>query len=419
MEHNDLLTDAIEHSRKEGGVRLDSHDPASSDRILLHAVPTSARPGRRPRPEAGPRRAGLARLLYDAALQRTSWAVALVELVGLFQGSGGYLVLRREADGLPAQVVGGWAFAPSRDGRSGNLFQAAAVPHADAGPTGAGWTAAALRAIDAGAGAAPLTTAVRRRIAMEDGLVAELAVRRPQALGPLGPRERRLGAWLDIHLPEALSLYVGLRRLHADNLLYRRVLDKMVRSVFLVDRAGRVLHANAAAARATTALDAVSVGDGVLRIGDARTQARVRRAVTAMEGADPAATTPVDFRVPLDGAPRPLLVRVHATGADGRAADVAPEAAAIVELRDLNAQPSLMADMLQSSFCLSRAEAEIALAVADGAAPKAIARERGVAPSTIRSQLLSIYRKCGLSRQGELAALVSRLATFGGFEERA
>lgn len=400
-------------------MRPESLGLGASDRARLRVTPTGEWKGLRLRRQAESRRTMLTRLLYDAALHRTSWALAVVEVVGLFRGSGGYLVLRREAAGRPGAVVDGWAFAPPVDGRTGSLFPAGTVLHGApvGGPVGdaAAWTAAALRAVD-GAAIDPATV-VHVDAAVGDGISAELVVRRPRALGPLGPREQRLAGWLETQLLDALSLHVGVRRLHAENLLYRRVLDTLSRAVFLVDADGRIVHANAAAGRVAAALDAVRTVGGILAVGDAATQAELRRAIEAASGPGADGLAPVDMQVPLDGRPRPLLVRIVPADPDARAAETPEGAAALVEMRDMNAQPAMLAETLQSAFCLSRAEAEIALAVADGQAPKAIARDRGVAPSTIRTQLLSIYRKCHLSRQGELSAMVTRLVAYGGFQD--
>lgn len=65
--------------------------------------------------------------------------------------------------------------------------------------------------------------------------------------------------------------------------------------------------------------------------------------------------------------------------------------------------------LLQATFGLTVAEAEVALLLAEGASIETIALRRSVADSTIRYQLKSIYSKLGVGRQIELAALLRDL----------
>jgi DNA-binding CsgD family transcriptional regulator len=58
---------------------------------------------------------------------------------------------------------------------------------------------------------------------------------------------------------------------------------------------------------------------------------------------------------------------------------------------------------------LSKAEAELALALLDGKTAEEIATERDVRLSTIRSQLRSILEKTGTHRQSDAVRLLSQL----------
>ena len=54
---------------------------------------------------------------------------------------------------------------------------------------------------------------------------------------------------------------------------------------------------------------------------------------------------------------------------------------------------------------LTPRELDIALAVAAGMPNKQVARQTGVAPSTVKTHLTNIFRKCGIASRGELARL--------------
>lgn len=64
--------------------------------------------------------------------------------------------------------------------------------------------------------------------------------------------------------------------------------------------------------------------------------------------------------------------------------------------------------LLQDAYALTASEARIAVRLGGGESPDALALTRQVSPSTIRTQLRSIYQKMDLNRQVELAACISR-----------
>lgn len=66
------------------------------------------------------------------------------------------------------------------------------------------------------------------------------------------------------------------------------------------------------------------------------------------------------------------------------------------------------ADLLQALFDLTPAEARVARAISSGGNPNAIARDAGISPETVRSQLKQVFLKTSTSRQNELTALLHR-----------
>lgn len=80
---------------------------------------------------------------------------------------------------------------------------------------------------------------------------------------------------------------------------------------------------------------------------------------------------------------------------------------AVVLLRGRVADGAQRAPILKQLYGLTAAETSIALAVTEGAPLGAIAARRGVAASTVRAQVKTIFAKVGVGRQVEL---VQRLA---------
>lgn len=67
------------------------------------------------------------------------------------------------------------------------------------------------------------------------------------------------------------------------------------------------------------------------------------------------------------------------------------------------------AAILRAAYALTAAETEVAVLVADGKSPEAIASMRDVSVGTVRIQIKSVLAKLGVKRQVELAALVGQL----------
>jgi len=64
--------------------------------------------------------------------------------------------------------------------------------------------------------------------------------------------------------------------------------------------------------------------------------------------------------------------------------------------------------ILRAGFALTAAEAQVALALAEGKTPERIAAERKVALGTVRAQIKAVYAKLHVNRQVELTAKVNQ-----------
>lgn len=175
---------------------------------------------------------------------------------------------------------------------------------------------------------------------------------------------------------------------------------------FLIDGSGRLLEANGAA-------------DAVLFAGEGP--------VCTSRGRLTAATLkdehPLDTAIDLASrAEAPIGSTLTLRGRSGRTwfADVTPihrieglngTARALLTLRrvDTTLQTDPVIDLLRSLYGLTLAEAQVAVAIARGDSPTAIAAARGTARETVRSQIKQIMGKLGVRRQSGVAALVASL----------
>jgi DNA-binding CsgD family transcriptional regulator len=92
----------------------------------------------------------------------------------------------------------------------------------------------------------------------------------------------------------------------------------------------------------------------------------------------------------------------------GRGLDAFPGVGALLILKDLDAASAADHSALRAAFGLTPGEAEIAAALAIGAAPSEVADLRETKVNTVRHMIKAIYAKLGVSRAGEAAALLSR-----------
>lgn len=80
--------------------------------------------------------------------------------------------------------------------------------------------------------------------------------------------------------------------------------------------------------------------------------------------------------------------------------------AAIVAISDPERPHGLSRTRLMATFGLTPAEADLAIEMARGDGRQAAARRLGVSVGTVRSHLMRIFEKTGVSRQAELVHLL-------------
>jgi DNA-binding CsgD family transcriptional regulator len=180
--------------------------------------------------------------------------------------------------------------------------------------------------------------------------------------------------------------------------LLARVLDDVREGIMLVASQGRLLFANPAARRLLGGGAALALSAGRVRSPDGVADRLLHRAIEQACGADPPALQSVVIHQ-VDRIPLVITVRcVRDAGCDAHALLLA-----------IDPHPDVdgLAAALRACFGLTRSEAEVAAAVAEGRAVAAIARQRGVAVGTIRTQLKRIAAKLGCARQSQIAAIVN------------
>lgn len=199
---------------------------------------------------------------------------------------------------------------------------------------------------------------------------------------------------------QAVRLQLKLEQQGAQ--LLARSLSGLTAVALVFGADGRLLQTTAEADRLLAEGDRLHLRDGRLR---ARFAPDDRRLAAALARAGVGREEVCSLLVrDVDGG-RPLMLDV--AGWSRSALALGFEPAVLVTVRhDGGAAASRGAAAVGAAFGFTRSETAVAEALALGRSPEAVAAERGVAVSTVRTQLRSLYVKAGITRQAELVALV-------------
>jgi len=181
------------------------------------------------------------------------------------------------------------------------------------------------------------------------------------------------------------------------------IIDRLTVSVFLVDSAGFVRHANAAGQSLLADGEVLRARHGRLDTPDARERAALLAAIAAgVEGAQAVPLTSaaggrfIASILPLDSGFR-------------REASGEARAAAAVFVNKPAGRFEFPGEMLAKLFKLTGAELQILFALLDGATIAQTAQRFGIAVATVKTHLQRIFAKTGTARQSDLMRKIALL----------
>lgn len=195
------------------------------------------------------------------------------------------------------------------------------------------------------------------------------------------------------------------------------LMERLGTAALIVDDQAQAIFMNHSARRLLG--EVVVLSSGRLRAARARDQAGLDRGLAAAfaTGPEPFRAAPVALARPggdctMLASIMPLTDSTTSLGNRARPLGAASRTALIMianpdELPDTNPAGALQV------MGLTPAEARAATLVGTGLSPREAADKLGKAESTIRATLNQVYSKLNLSRQSELAVLVSRLTSLG------
>jgi len=227
---------------------------------------------------------------------------------------------------------------------------------------------------------------------------------------PFSDTETTLLTALMPHMQQALKLHRRLVNAEQASNDLTGIIERSHRAFFLVDRHGRIVYMNGAAARLASKRDGICIDRDELCGANGDATARLRALVTDAIRTSTAGGTGAGGVVTL-GRPsglRPLIALVSAGSAAHRPAATKNRAAALVSIDDPDSRVLPDAATLGEMFGLTPAEARLTRLVADGCSLAEAAARLGVRRETVRTRIKVIFEKTGTHRQAELVSLVMR-----------
>ena len=252
----------------------------------------------------------------------------------------------------------------------------------------------AAAVLDKSAGGAAMFGVFRHA---DDGLVDEATRQRMRLIVPHVQRAALIAGVIDQRTAVAANLAESL--------------DGVSCALFLLDAAGRVLHANVAARRMLEAGDCLWLASGRLAAREPAADGELGRIVAAAASGDatlgvrgialPLASR-ADERFVAHALPLASEARRNVGGSHARLALFVHSAAV--------ATPA-MPETIARAYGLTLTELRVLLAVVEvGGAPE-VADALGIAPSTVKTHLGRLYEKTGTRRQADLVKLVTGYAS--------
>lgn len=202
---------------------------------------------------------------------------------------------------------------------------------------------------------------------------------------------------LQDHLRRAYTLGEQLGAAQLRGRQYAEALDQVSDALASLDVQGRLVFANASARKLFAAGHGLSLArDGRIVLADPDARRCLARALTCCPvSSDPFVARRLDRR--------PLRLQLLPLGgADGRRGG----AVALLTLRGPEAAQPTPLQMLQRSYRLTPAEAQLAQALATGVTLKRFAQQQELGYETVRTYLRRIMAKTGTHRQADLVRLV-------------
>ena len=230
------------------------------------------------------------------------------------------------------------------------------------------------------------------------GFEARCRVTRDAARADFGPTERHRFQSIVPHLRHAAALFERLQLAGAEHGVYRSAVEQLGMGTIILDQHGRIVRANAVAEHLLSAGDGLNRADDALHLKEPAAQALLQELLAHPLQASAGARFKIARR---QGGDLAVVARALTLPAMMRGG-----AALALFLRTPGEAQQLDPDAIRDLFQLTRMEARLAVALADGRSLVTAADALGIAHNTARAHLRAIFAKTGVRRQSQLVHLL-------------
>ena len=234
-----------------------------------------------------------------------------------------------------------------------------------------------------------------------DGVANDETRRRMRLVVPHVRRSVLIGRLIDVKTAEAEN--------------FSGALDSLSAGMFLVDAAGRIVHANAAGLSMLSLGGPLQSVNGILGATDPETDKNLSEIFTAA-GAGDLAIGVKGIAVPLkdrQGGRHVAHVLPLTAGARSRAG-ATYRATAAVFVREATLDMASPPELVAKAFKLTPTELRIMLAIVEVGGVPEVAVALGIAESTVKTHLGRLYEKTGARRQADLVKIFAGYASPAG-----
>ncbi len=234
--------------------------------------------------------------------------------------------------------------------------------------------------------------------------------------GPFDAEDISLARILVPHLQQAMVLQRRLRNADLVAASALAALDTLPAAMLLLDRQGRMLHANAVGAGLLSASDGLGASRNMLVAAAPALTSQLQALVARAAGADRQPPRSGALRLARPSG-RASLVLLAVPFPHETEWHLPQGPAVLLSVTDPETMPLPPGKHLAELFGLTDAEARLAADLLAGLSRREIAEQRGRGLSTVRTQLARLMTKTDVGRQSELMRLlasVPRLHAPGG-----
>jgi DNA-binding CsgD family transcriptional regulator/PAS domain-containing protein len=240
-----------------------------------------------------------------------------------------------------------------------------------------------------------------------------LAFGRHESVGIFGDREIELMRMLIPHVRRAVTISNVLDAQAIEKARMAETLDALKLGVVLANEDSRILHANRAAAAMMHDGGPLRGRGGVLRAEGGAASLEIRSAIRqAARDERGIGKTGLAVRLTEEDE-TPVIAHVLPLAGGEVRSRLVPAAVAAVFINP-KVDDAASAQAVAATYGLTPAETRVLRRVLTGSTVAEAAADLGVAPTTARTHLDSIFAKTGVSRQSELIRLAAQIAPAAG-----